>query len=448
MEKKTFAALAIKEAIESPLIAAMRYGSIRCLAWILVSLAIHSVVADDELVWSGPGCVLLKNGNVLSAKDVAPQSSHIAVRLDQTGEVRIPKKDVVAIGRDRLELYYYQVSKTTRWGAGEHWQLAKWCLRQGLIEQSQGHYEQLKQLSGDHTKFKQLDSELKHALLQDPVMKAALKSVIPSEQVSSASQASATQFDAQPKPLTSSHPANQESSQRSISTDRYTQDYFRAQIQPFLAMRCGQAGCHGAYGTSNFHVAKNGSLHGQRSNEISLDSTVRFLDNENVEATQLWLKATTTHGLQSAPSLTTKISAERDLLNRLRHWHQSIYRTSTALQMSTMVNFANKQGLASQPPLLAPLAPSSGRWGEGEGRQPKNAFLNGENISPQNLEGMSQHRAATPNASPVVTLPEIGGELLALEREIAKLEEKDRAKKASTRHDPDEFNRRFGGVKP
>ena len=173
----------------------MRYGWVRCLAWTFALVVVHSACAENEFVWSGPGCVLLKNGNVLSASDIAPQGKVVSVRLDETGDVRIPIKDVVSIGRDKLELYYYQVSKTTRWEAGEHWQLAKWCLRQGLVEQSREHYEQLKKLSGDHAKFKQLDSELKQALLQDPVMKAALKAAFLNDDISSASDSATAKID-------------------------------------------------------------------------------------------------------------------------------------------------------------------------------------------------------------------------------------------------------------
>ncbi len=51
---------------------------------------------------------------------------------------------------------------------------------------------------------------------------------------------------------------------------------------------------------------------------------------------------------------------------------------------------------------------------------------------------------STPAIDPQVALPEIGDELRMLEMEIAKLEEKERSRKTPSRHDPEEFNRRFG----
>jgi hypothetical protein len=371
----------------------MKFEWRRCLALALVLLFAHSAEAEEELIWSGPGCVLLKNGNVLTAIDIVPQSKFVLVRLDETAELKVPTKDLVKIGRDKLELYHYQVSKTTRWEAGEHWQLAKWCLRQGLVEQSHSHYEELKKLSGNHAKFKQLDSELKQALLQDPVMKAALKSAFPTEQ---ALQASHQTFDSGSPPVAAKDERS-DKGKPAVNLDRNTQDYFRQQLQPFLAMRCGQAGCHGAYGKSDFHVARSGVLHGQPASEISLNSAIRFLDADNIEMTKLWINATSSHGTQKTPSLTMKNSSERDLLNRLRTWHQAVLRNTSVVTMSPMV----------QVPVSPPTIPSK------------------------------------------VSVPEIGDDLVMLEKEIAKLEEKERARTSTRRrHDPEEFNRRFGSPSP
>ncbi len=412
--EKRLLAVKVGEDVMVRMIITKKIEWIRCLTWAMALISVHSVSADDEFVWSGPGCVLLKNGNVLSASDIVPQGKQIAIRLDKTGDVRIPSKDVVAIGRDKLELYHHQVSKTTRWEAGEHWQLAKWCLRQGLVEQSHIHYDQLKKLSGNHEKFKQLDSELRHSLLQDPVMKAALNSAFPREQVTSASHTETAQIDSSslsktgPTKVTPSSGVKQDSITSVANLNQNAQDYFRLHIQPFLAMRCGQAGCHGAYGRSDFHVAKAGVLHGQRSNDISLSSAVRFLDNENVEATKLWINATTSHGSQTTPSLTAKDSSERDLLNRLRLWHHAVAQSKATVTMSPMVQVAQ-----------APSMPASANT------------------------STSHNPAQTPAMAVGVTLPEIGDELLLLEKEIAKLEEKEQARKSTRRHDPEEFNRRF-----
>lgn len=417
------------------LIATKEFGWMRWFALSIGLLFIPSVSANEELVWSGPGCVLLKNGNVLSASDIIPQGKQIAVRLDETGDVRIPSKDVVTIGRNKLELYYYQASKTLRWEAGEHWQLAKWCLRQGLVEQSHIHYEELKRLSGNHAKFKQLDSELKQALLQDPVMKAALNAAFPNESVSTASHTiSIDRVASNTGSENSQHSqAKRGPPKATINLDRTAQDYFRLHIQPFLAMRCGQAGCHGAYGKSEFHVAKSGVLLGQPASEISLNSAARFIDHDNVESTKLWISATTAHGTQTTPSLTNNNSAERELLNRLRTWHQAVLRSNAVVTISPMVQ-------VSQP------SPALNATNTSMNRNPKEipfkVNAKAEGFPPNPGPAM----AVAPGSD--VALPEIGDELLLLEKEIAKLEEKERTRKSSRRHDPEEFNRRFSSPVP
>ena len=430
MEKTNFAASPAKSGETVGLFST----AIRCVAFGLAILAMRHSLADGEISWSGPGCVLLKNGNVLSASNITTQGQNIAVRLDQTGEVRIPNKDVAAIGRDKLELYNYQVSASKEWGAGEHWHLAKWCLRQGLVEQSKTHYDKLKLLSGDHAKFKQLDAELKHALLQDPVMKAALKTFFPGETTYAASDKKSNSNSTGELVIAASDQSNSAlpnekgSIARDFATDRYAQDYFRQQLQPFLSMRCGQAGCHGAFGKSEFHIAKSGSMFGRRSVDIGYTSAARFLDSENVEATTLWIKATTAHGLQVVPSLDAKIPAERELLNRLQRWHQAISRNNSPVSMPN-TNQAT------------PHAPTSA--------SPPSSTKTMHSISkPFNSNIMTGFTDTSNSKEPASLPPEIQGELLTLEREIAKLEEKERARKIPNRHDPEEFNRRFSSSPP
>ncbi len=431
MENRNFATLCVRNAFKANSITTIYCRWVCCFVFGFASLAIRQTLAEGEISWAGPGCVLLKNGNVLMAINVAPQGQQVTIKLDQAGEVRIPTKDVVAIGRDKIELYNYQVSAMKQWGAGEHWHLAKWCLRQGLVEQSKTHYDKLKTLSGDHTKFKQLDAELKQALLQDPVVKAALQMTIKKDDVSMA-------FHSQIGAVTPSNLENVQSESASpalsvkrklsvgeLTTDHHSQDYFRQQIQPFLAMRCGQAGCHGAMGKSDFHVAKGGSMLGQRSSDLSYTSAVRFINSENIEETKLWLKATTAHGMQGVPSLDSNIPSERELLNRLQQWHYAFFKNPkpNAYPTNAVIPWSPSSGTSS----LRPTYSNANALGFDQNPN-KSAVLNSQ--------------------SPASELPDVRSDLLTLEREIAKLEEKERARNMPNRHDPEEFNRQFGNANP
>jgi hypothetical protein len=264
-------------------------------------------------------------------------------------------------------------------------------------------------MSGSHTKFRQFETELREYLLQDPVMQAALKATYPdSPDVKKASSAVDDQAknDATAEPKTS--PV--------IAISPIHQDYFRRQVQPFMVLRCGQAGCHGPLGKTEFTIGKSGNLKGRPAGEISLESTLKFLDHPQTEATQLWVKATTRHGMQPASALSVDDKAERELLERLRYWHQSMVSSPKPIGPHAMLaaNPLGRNGNSAAPnPIPETPKPSP-------------------TIAKQNSE------------PPAMMESDVGSELLALEREIAKLEEKEKSRKpAANRHDPEEFNRRF-----
>jgi hypothetical protein len=361
--------------------------------------------AADEFVWSGPGCLLLKNGNVIRGKDISPRNKSVIVRIDETAEIQFPFSQVVHIGDDAKALYQFQVANTLKWEVGDHFLLAKWCLKNGLVEEAYGHYVQVKVLSGNHSKFKQFEAEIREHLLQDPVMQAAMKAAYP--------EAYATaQTSGQDGKEELSAPAPNTTPRTLIAISPIHQDYFRRQIQPFMVLRCGQAGCHGPLGKTDFNIGKSGSLKGRPASEISLESALKYLDQPQTEATQLWVKSTTRHGMQPTAALSVGDKAERELLERLRYWHQSII---SAPKVS-----APRETVATN-------APVPNQIGMHPGPMP---------TSPSD--------AKSKNGSSVPLESDVGSELLMLEGEIAKLEEKEKARKQPTnRHDPEEYNRRY-----
>ncbi len=381
-----------------------------CLLFLLTFFAAPACcISEEEMVWSGPGYLLLKNGNIILGKDIFPQNQSVLVRIDDSAEIRFPAKEVVHIGRDVKALYEFQVANTLKWEVGEHFHLAKWCLKNGLVEDAYGHYVQVKALSSGHTKFRQFETELREYLLQDPVMQAALKATYPDSPYVKKASSEVPDQENKDTPV-------QQKSSPAIAISPIHQDYFRRQVQPFMVLRCGQAGCHGPLGKTDFTIGKSGSLKGRPAGEISLETTLKFLDHPQTEATQLWIKATTRHGMQPASALSVDDKAERELLERLRYWHQSMVATPKPIAAQAMLA-ANPLGRNEKAAASNSIAESS---------KPSTAVDKGDAESPAMLES------------------EVGSELLALEREIAKLEEKEKARKQPTnRHDPEEYNRRF-----
>jgi hypothetical protein len=395
-----------------------RFPSIVGVLTLSMMLA-HVLFAQHELVWSGPGVLLLKNGNVVQAKHISPRDKFVIVQLDDTAEVQIATDQVVHVAADVLSLYRLQTVNTSTWGVGEHFNVAKWCLRNGLIDEAYGHYMIVKRESSEHSKFKQFESEMREALLRDPMMRAALGPAHPFEKPDQLAEPPSRPNDTADN---AEKPSNNFSFQKATLVQ---QDYFRRQIQPFLALRCGQAGCHGTLGKTEFHIARSGTLQGRSAGDVSLDSAVRYLQGDQLEKTILWQKATQRHGSQPAVGLDPKVVTERELLNRLRFWFDTL-RSGTqgsSNSSNSMVQATSGQLNGAVPIIVAQPAPSI--------------------ASPSAENPRASQPPSADARQPTNAPPEVGDELLALEREIAKLEAKELSRKPRERHDPEEFNRRY-----
>jgi len=387
--------------------------------------------------WSGPGYVLLKSGNVLHG-DVITQGNGLLVRLDDTGEINLGSSNVVSVKESLLGLYEHQVSRTVRWEAGEHWNLAKWCLRNGLMDQAFYHYMELKAVAGRHPSFKRMEAEIKSELLLDPVVKEALQARN-AELAAKNPEAHTNNFESA-KPISEDAGSSQRSSldpsKPNVSAiadtshlvlDRYTQEFFRQQVYPFLVLKCGQAGCHGGSGQSQFQITRSGAQRNRRTSDTSLASTIQFLVDSNFDRTPLIAKATVAHGTHNDAPLAVNSPADRELLERLRYWHAALHRNS----------FRPPASPKTVPQVMAPQIAADGRLTPEFPRIASNGSF-APNSQLPNSNG--QQVIVEPN----MLVPEVGSGLLMLEREIAKLEAIEKARKKRDLHDPAEFNQQFG----
>jgi hypothetical protein len=393
--------------------------SLFLLGWLTL---VSTVLWTEECLaaewnWAGPGYVLLENGNVVEAVAIESQKDSIRVQLDKTGEIKLPNQRVITIGKDIRSLYDFQIATTPRWQSGEHLQMAKWCLRNGLVDEAFQHYLQLKELTGQHAKFKQIEAELAQTLLKDPSMQAALQPTQANQSIVSPTQAATKQSPVAKTKSENRHPDNP-----------LSEEFFRRQIQPVLAMRCGQGGCHGSLGKSNFHIAKSGHLHGRPASEMSFHSAIAFFDGEAVEETSLWRNATSKHGNQPIVSIDPSLPTDREIIDRLRQWH-SLHHTPTkaaAIELASTkptanTNLGHTNGAIENANVGKHNHPA--RLSETNGEEPPKLVTNGS----------------------LPELPNIGSEILMLEQQIAKLEEKERSRtsKASSRYDPEVFNQKY-----
>ncbi len=403
--------------------------SIATPGYATVSSSTSSPTLDREWYyngWSGPGYVLLKSGNVLHG-DVITQGNGLLVRLDDTGEINLGSSNIVAVKGSLIELYDYQVARIVRWESGDHWNLAKWCLRNGLMDQAYHHYLELKSAAGSHPSFKRMEAEIKSELLLDPVVKEALRAR-GIQQISTTSAALASSHDTT-KP--SSEQTTIEGSTRTTKSavdtshlvlDQYTQEFFRQQVYPFLVLKCGQAGCHGGSGQSEFQITRSGSQRNRRTSDTSLAATIQYVVDSNFEQTHLFGKATTAHGNRNNAPLEMNTPADRELVERLRYWHAALHRNTSRPTTSPQVAAAGRQ--VQEYPRLA----SNG---------------NATHAAPPPTS-MSPSNPTQVFVEPNALVPEVGSGLLMLEREIAKLEAIEKARKTRDLHDPAEFNKQFG----
>lgn len=382
--------------------------------------------------WSGPGYVLLKSGNVLHG-DVITQGNGLLVRLDDTGEINLSSSNVVAVKESLLGLYDYQVARVVRWESGEHWNLTKWCLRNGLMDQAHYHYLKLKDVAGNHPSFKRMEAEIKSELLLDPVVKEALRAR--NIQQASTNPTPLASNDESSKPISEAVPSSERAkievntpkAKSSIDTshlvlDRYTQEFFRQQVYPFLVLKCGQAGCHGGSGQSEFQITRSGSQRNRRTSDTSLAATIQYVVDSNFEQTPLFSKATAAHGNRNNAPLEMNTPADRELVERLRYWHAALHRNTSR-------------------PIASPQVANAGRPAQEFPRLASNG--NGAPASPVSLPNPAQAPAQV-MVEPNTLVPEVGSGLLMLEREIAKLEAIEKARKTRDLHDPAEFNKQFG----
>ena len=287
------------------------------------SLVIASVVADQPIS-AELSYVQLKNGNVLKGI-VRSEKDRVSVAVDGNSNLLIERKQIAFIGPTLESLYQYQRASIRQWGTGEHWHLAHWCIQQGLLEHAIEHYKILETTASDSPRFKQLEHLLRESLLADENVKQSIHQRTPSvrtpnaiigEQKKEANDVS--QASAKTPPVELSETWNKH------EIPGYIRKTFQNSILPVLVSRCGQAGCHGILGKSDFHLLQ--PLGDQSANMLArdLDEVLRYIDRDRIQESPLLEYATKAHGIQRNPSLNQSRDDERVLIERINFWVKSL----------------------------------------------------------------------------------------------------------------------------
>jgi len=395
------------------------------------AIAACTQVRGDELP-STQVFVLLQNGNVLKGQ-ISKQTDRIAIMIDGNSTLLLDPKQIEHVGPTLESLYLHQRAGVRTWGTGEHWHLAHWCIQQNLIDHAIEHFQALEKTVSGSARFKQLEHLLREALLKNKNENQAVETS-PSEVV----QASAEIPKQSPPLLERNRP--EEWNNREIPG--YIRKTFQTSVLPILVTRCGQSGCHGLLGKSDFHIYQPVGDQALTVLTNDLHEVLRYIDSERVQDCMLLEYATKAHGILRNPSLNPAKESDRGHIDRINQWVKSLalsQRIETTMPaqypVATIPAQTANASTVTQAIAMAPVPQNT---------RSSRASL-GKSDDSQNRDAKLSKPAKT--AAPAVFLS--GSEIADLESTIEKLEQKFNgtdAGKSSANKDPfdvDSFNRKF-----
>jgi len=458
--------------------------------------------ATQPVAFYGEGYVLLQHGSVLHGF-VKPQADRLTVVLDKGNEVTLPNRQVLSVGKTIESLYNYQVKAIRAWGTGEHWHLAQWCLQNGLLDQAIEHYLALENVAADNPKFKQLDHQIKQALLADTDLRQAMLErgiAIPenpddsaTQRISSGSLGSESNASnpKRPEPMNSRFAAaiaggsvptaSDVQTASAFQSDHagqaggmvggivkaganiathdgkvipapprlipgYLRRSFQIEVTPIVVSRCGQSGCHGMLAKNDFQIFQPVGEQAAAITETNLESLLRYIDTDAPRQSVFLSYATRPHGMQRNASLNPSRDEDRVLLEKIQRWLQSLSEVSKdgadGSSVVTAASIAHGQDVSS--PQVAPaiaLVPKNTMQKSNQRRR-----MMGETVAGDRNAKLSKPAKSAP---PPAILNAV--EIQELEDAITKLERIEAGSKPTRDPlDPSVFNSKYsnGSAKP
>jgi hypothetical protein len=304
--------------------------------------------SNSPLNFYGEGFVLLQHGAVLHGF-IKPQADSVTVVMDKGKQVTLVKKQILFIGPTMESLYKYQTRAIRKWGTGEHWHLAQWCIQNGMLDRAIEHYLELEKQAADNPKFKQLDLQLKQALMADEGVRRAMAEqgieppTIESQDkknllASSSSQVVQAAANV-PKPTAES--GKVVSSRETFpvhAVPGYLRRSFQTEVTPIVVSRCGQSGCHGILSKNQFQVFQPVGQQSASLNERNLENVLRFIDAQDPQQSDLLHFAAKPHGTQRNASFNLQREEDRLHLERLSKWIQTLDNVKAKTPSETVTN--------------------------------------------------------------------------------------------------------------
>jgi hypothetical protein len=355
-------------------------------AWFLISIPVCLVVlpmqsvqaqpnnagSNSPLNFYGDGFVLLQHGAVIHGF-IKPQADSVTVVMDKGKQVTLVKKQILFIGPTMESLYKYQTRAIRKWGTGEHWHLAQWCIQNGMLDQAIEHYLELEKQAGDNPKFKQLDLQLKQALLADEDVRRAMaqQGIEPPTIESHDKKNHLASNSGQVVQASANIPKPMPHADKTIASEEafpihavpgYLRRSFQTELTPIVVSRCGQSGCHGILSKNQFQVFQPVGQQAASLNERNLENVLRFIDADRPDQSDLLHFAVKPHGTQRNASFNLQREEDRLHLDRISKWIQSLDSIKPKVPSETQPNAvvqANHLATAESPPAAQSAVASS-----------------------------------------------------------------------------------------
>ncbi|MCR9292595.1 MAG: hypothetical protein NXI32_07740 [bacterium] len=280
------------------------------------------------------GAVLLKNDRMIEGQ-VQPSGEYYSIQVAEGSRVSIPKSQVQHVGKDKFEIYLLKKDSTKRWEAGDHFQMTRWCMLNGLHAEAAHHYRQVAELHGEHPRVKQLALELQARLLELPGFRAYL-GLGPIEEKRPDSPTVAT--------VDNSAVVTASNSIASAAMHPQIAAHFSKRIQPILLNRCAQPACHGAQSQNGLRLMAPYRTAYERVSADNLRSVLGHVAEDAGELSALLRYATTAHGIQPQAGISI---TETQLLTEITNWIQFVQNPVASAVAERTSNGAANQGYAA-----------------------------------------------------------------------------------------------------
>lgn len=281
----------------------------RLVCPVVVLLLNYAIAGGQEI---GQRVVLLKETDRVLSGRVLQRAGFYEVEIGPNSRVSIPTEKVAQVADSLKDLYQTKRAGISPTSIGDHFQLTRWCLLNGLLPQAAEHYAIVARGNANHPRVKQLGVELEEQMLQDQGFRDYLGlEPLPQPGVDTGVAAETKSAPKDPSVVTASTFEARSALHPEIAR------HFATRVEPILLNRCSQAACHGVQGTSSLRLLEPyGRTHAQTAAE-NLTSVLKQVPSDPNQIAPLLHFATSAHGTQRTPAIEV---SDAKLIQELQDW--------------------------------------------------------------------------------------------------------------------------------